>query len=98
MRISKGLIALAAAAMLAPAAAHAQVAGTFQWYGIGNSFAWNYKRADLSTLGVYGGAAYQAQFKSTSTYAYLPPHGTTAFGPVVDIYCVDFKHQAQSSH
>jgi hypothetical protein len=98
MRFSKGLIALAAAALLAPSAAHAQVQGTFQWYGIGNSFAWNYKRADNSTLGVYGGAAYQAQFKINSAFPWLPPHGTTAFGPVADIYCVDFKHHAQTSY
>lgn len=98
MRISRGLIVLAAAILLAPSAAHAQVLGTFKWYGVGNSFVWAYKQANNSTLSVYGGAAYQAQFKINSTFAWLPPHGTTAFGPVDDIYCVDFKHHAQSQY
>jgi hypothetical protein len=98
MRISKGLIALAAAAIIAPSAANAQVLGNFQWSGTGNSFGWAYKRANNSTIAVYGGSAYKATFKINSTFPWLPPHGTTTFGPAVDIYCIDFKHTAQSSY
>ena len=97
MRLSRTLLTLAAVALVA-SRAEAQTSGKFQWYGVGHSFGWNYKEANNSTIGVYGGAAYQAQFKFTSSDPFLPPHGTTAFGPAVDIYCVDFTHHAQSSY
>ena len=98
MRISKGLIALAAAALLSPSSAKAQVLGKFQWAGTGSSFVWSYKQSDNSTISVYGGAAYKAQFKINSSSPWLPPHGTTTFGPAVDIYCIDFTHHAQTSY
>lgn len=97
MRVSNGLLAVALVAALVPQAANAQVAGKFKWAGVGNSFTWTYKRADNSNLTVYGGNAYRAQLATTSTFAWLPPHGTTTFGPTVDIYCIDFKHNANTS-
>jgi hypothetical protein len=98
MRITKSLIVLAAAALLTPSAAKAQVLGKFQWSGVGSSFVWSYKQSDNSTLSVYGGAAYKAQFKINSSSPWLPPHGTTTFGPAVDIYCVDFTHHALNAY
>lgn len=99
MRVTKGLMALAAAAMLAPSAARAQVLGQFQWAGTGNSFGWSYKRANNTNVAVMGGSAYRANFKiPAASPGYLPPHGTTSFGPAVDIYCVDFKHTAQGAY
>jgi hypothetical protein len=95
MRISRGLLALAAAMTLAPVSAHAQYySGKLQWAGIGNSFAWYFKQSNNNTIGVYGGAAYAAKLEINTTSPWVPPHGTTSFGPVVDIYCVDFTHEA----
>ncbi len=98
MRISRSLLMLVAAAALVPSAARAQVQGTFQWAGTGNSFGWAYRRANNSTIAVYGGAGYRAEFKINNAAPWLPPHGTTSFGPAVDIYCVDFTHHAQSTY
>jgi hypothetical protein len=102
MRLTRSLLVLAAAALVAPTAAHAQYKGRFQWAGIGNTFAWYYTQNNNSNIGVYAGAGYRAQFKIQTTDAWVPPHGTyvaphggsTAFGPPVDIFCVDFTHEA----
>jgi len=90
----------AAVALLAvaPAAAHAQLFGKLKWSGTGNAFVATYKQANNTNVSVYGGAGYRATLSISSSSAYLPPHGTNgAFGPAVDIYCVDFLHHANSS-
>jgi len=98
----KGLKLVAAVALFAavPATAHAQYSGKFKWVGTGNSFVATYKQSNNSNISVYGGGAYQAQLNiNAPASAYLPAHGTgTAFGPAVDIFCVDFTHHAQSAY
>lgn len=99
----KALKLVAAVALFAavPATAHAQYSGKFQWVGVGNSFVATYKQANNTNLSVYGGSGYQAQLNinGAPASAYLPAHGTgTAFGPTVDIFCVDFTHHAQSAY
>jgi len=98
MKVLKFAAALALCAAV-PATAHAQYSGKFQWVGVGNSFVATYKQANNTNISVYGGAAYQAKLNIQSTNPYLPAHGTgTAFGPAVDIFCVDFTHHAQSAY
>ncbi|HEX6694715.1 MAG TPA: hypothetical protein VF035_08475 [Longimicrobiales bacterium] len=90
--------ALGVAFLLASAhALQAQQAGTFRWSGTGESFVASFRESDGSVEAGYAGAAYRAQLQINSTSPYLPPHGTSAFGPVVDIYCVDFLHNANTS-
>ena len=96
MRYSRLLMALAAALVIAPASAHAQVLGKFQWAGIGNAFPWWYKQQNNQAIDVYAGGSYRAKYEINSSAPYLPPHGTTAFGPAVDIFCVDFTHEANT--
>lgn len=83
---------------LLPVGLEAQSVGDVRWVGTGDAFAATYRRANGTNIAVYAGDAYQAQFRSNSTFPYLPPHGTgTAFGPTVDIYCIDFLHTARTS-
>ena len=90
--------ALGAVLMLVAAqAVEAQQAGTFRWSGTGQSFVASFRETDGSVEAGYAGAAYRAQLQINSEADYLPPHGTSAFGPVVDIYCVDFLHNANTS-
>jgi hypothetical protein len=83
----RGLKLVAAALTLAvvPSVAHAQSMGKLRWAGVGNSFVATYKQANGVNISVYGGAGYMAQ---------LAPTGTSNFGPAVDIFCVDFLHEA----
>ncbi len=96
MRKDRLLLALVAAAILAPASAHAQVQGKLQWAGIGNAFPLWYQQQNSQQIYVYAGGSYRANFEINSPAPYLPPHGTTAFGPTVDIFCVDFTHEANT--
>ncbi len=97
MRNSRLLLAAAAVLLVAPASAHAQsYQGKLQWAGIGKSFPWWYKENATSTIDVYAGGPYSAKFEINTAAQWLPPHGTTAFGPAVDIYCVDFTHDANT--
>lgn len=101
MRVLKFVAAVALLAAVVPATAHAQYSGKFQWVGTGNSFVATYKQSNLNNISVYGGAGYQAQLNivGAPASAYLPLHGTgSAFGPTVDIFCVDFAHHAQSAY
>lgn len=88
---------VAATLLVAPAAAEAQTYGQIKWQGVGNAFPATYRRSNNSTVSVYAGQAYRASFKFTSGSPWMPPHGTTAFGPTVDIFCVDFLHTANTS-
>jgi hypothetical protein len=89
-------LAIAALAAL-PLTAQAQTAGQARWAGTGDAFTASFQRSSGSTATVYAGAPYRAQFRINSANPYLPPHGTTAFGPTVDIYCIDFLHTANTS-
>ncbi len=96
MRNHRGWL-MAVALLVAPVAAEAQTYGQIKWQGVGNAFPVTYQRSDNSTRTVYAGQAYRASFKFTSSSPWMPPHGTTAFGPTVDIFCVDFLHTANTS-
>jgi len=94
---------LAAAIGLAPMAASAQTAtGTLKWNGPGKSFAWYWRVGNAPTATaeyVMGGGSYSAMFQMPTTPILYPwpAHGTTGFGPAVDIYCVDFSHWVNTS-
>jgi hypothetical protein len=103
MRLEMRAMRLATLAVLlvgiTPCVGSAQTAGTFQWYGIGNSFISSFRYSDDAdhVITAYAGGAYQAQFNIPSADPYLPPHETqTGFGPAVDIFCIDFLHDANS--
>jgi PEP-CTERM motif len=101
MRIKRlALAALAAAAMM-PAIAQAQVAsGKMKWAGSGNSYGW-WWQTSTGTRNVMGGAAYRANLNITPapspSWMWPASASGTAFGPAVDIYCVDFLHNAKTS-
>jgi len=93
-----GLSVVLAAAI--PAGARAQaVSGSMKWDGTGNSFGWYWRSSNGSVTNAYGGSAYGARFKFNSPPPswMWPQHGTSGFGPGVDIYCVDFLHHANTS-
>jgi hypothetical protein len=103
MRLEMRAMRLATLAVLlvgiTPCVGSAQTAGTFQWYGTGNSFISSFRYSDSPdhVITAYAGGAYQAQFNIPGSDPYLPPHETqTGFGPAVDIFCVDFLHDAES--
>jgi hypothetical protein len=101
--------ALSAAAMLAlvPATSQAQaVSGKFKWVGTGTgttgSYSWFWRTTGGTNRNVMGGGAYQAQFSRGSNtwspaWAWPASASGSAFGPAVDIYCVDFLHNAKTS-
>lgn len=96
-------ITLAALVAIVPAVLPAQtVAGRVSWNGTGNSFAWYWRNSANQNIHVMGGAPYSAKLQ----YAAAPPSSVnwpagsiapTAFGPAVDIFCVDFLHNAKTS-
>ncbi len=97
MRANLKLVTLVSAMALAPITAKAQIQGSFQWQNAGSSFAWYWRNSSGTNIHVMGGAAYSAKLKFPNTPGYWPAHGTTSFGPAVDIYCVDFLHTAKTS-
>jgi hypothetical protein len=90
---------LAALAIVPAARAQNTLQGKMQWGGVNKSFVWYWRDSHGTVFGAYGGGAYGAQFafNSTGSAYYWPNHGTTAFGPTVDIFCVDFLHEAKTS-
>jgi hypothetical protein len=92
-----GLAVVAALACL-PEVSHAQLSGKMQWAGAGSSFGGTFKKSNGTTRTVLAGAPYRANLwiYPPTGGAYLPPHGTTAFGPTVDIFCIDYLHNAKT--
>lgn len=83
--------------LVAPSLVQAQVQGKLKWNGLGNSFVATYKQANGNSISVYSGAAYSAKLSLNAPAPYYPPAGINgAFGPAVDIYCVDFTHSANT--
>ena len=81
------------------------VLGKMQWVGVGHSFPWWWRADDpaqpaqMINRNVYGAGAYSAKFQftpPTTPTVTWPQHGTSNFGPAVDIYCVDFTHTANT--
>ena len=101
MRNIRSLIALGALA-LSPVVLTAQgTQGAFKWAGTGSSFAW-YWNGPTGIEHVMGGGPYSAQFQlpaggTVPTPPHASPVGGTAWGPAVDIYCIDFVHNANTS-
>lgn len=94
LRFASAVLALVAV----PSLVQAQAYGKLKWNGVGNSFVATYKASGGNNISVYGGAAYRAQLSINTASPWYPPHGTNgAFGPAVDIYCVDFTHNANTS-
>ena len=94
------LVALAATVAI-PVGAQAQVAtGKMKWAGAGNSFGW-WWQTSTGTRNVMGGAAYRATLNITPapspSWMWPTSASGTAFGPAVDIYCIDFLHNAKTS-
>lgn len=102
MRLMKS-VAFAALLGLAPAAGSAQtVQGRLQWNNAGSSFSWYWRNSSGNNINVLGGAAYSAKLAYNSTppsTSYWPAGAVspTSFGPAVDIFCVDFLHNAKTS-
>jgi hypothetical protein len=98
MRLLLSAIALAA---LLPLTAQAQntLPGKMKWAGTNKSFVWYWRESSGTVVGAYGGGVYAAdlEFNSTGSAYYWPTHGTSGFGPAVDIYCIDFLHRANTS-
>ena len=94
LRFASAVLAL----VTIPSLVQAQQFGKLKWNGVGNSFVATYKTAAGTASSVYSGAAYRAQLSLNTATPWYPPHGTNgAFGPAVDIYCVDFTHTANGS-
>ena len=106
MRISKTLLAAVAATVVFAGVAQAQATGKVKWVGVGTHPATSKYSTGANGTGtqwnVYT-SPYQAKFQiNESAYrpsvlmpaAGAPPSG---FGPVADIFCVDFRHAANTS-
>ncbi len=101
MRKMRLALAALAMAVMIPAIAEAQVAtGKMKWAGAGSSFGW-WWQTTTGTRNVMGGAAYRANLNITPapspSWMWPASASGTAFGPAVDIYCVDFLHNAKTS-
>lgn len=96
--VKAGVVALGTVLCVSLAGnAAAQELGAIRWDGRGDTFGTAYEFADGDRMSTYAGSAYRASFKINSAAPYLPPHSATAFGPTVDIYCIDFLHTANTS-
>jgi len=98
MRNLKAFAFAAAASALLAASAQAQVQGTFHWAGVNGAWSTYQNSAATKTWSVYT-SPYRAQFMIPGApSATLPPAGSSSFGPVVDIFCVDFNNEAITNH
>ena len=97
MRNVKAVLFAAAASTLLAGAAQAQVQGQFKWAGVNGAWS-TYANGDLTkSWSVYTGP-YRAQFQIPGAPSpLLPPAGSSSFGPVTDIFCVDFNNEAITS-
>lgn len=102
MRIKRLILAALTAAVVIPAQAQAQVAsGKMRWVSAGNSYGWWWQTGSTTSRNVMGGAAYRANLNITPapspSWMWPASASGTAFGPAVDIYCIDFLHNAKTS-
>jgi hypothetical protein len=104
MRGTRKLLILGALA-ITPAALNAQttVLGKMKWAGTNSSFSWYWEHTVGTTTtyrNVMGGAPYSANLQfsgATAPQWAVPAHGTTSFGPAVDIFCVDYNHTVNTA-
>jgi len=102
MKILRMTLPVLGALALAPAVTLAQqnsIPGQLQWGGVNQTFVWYWSKSDNTKVGTYGGGAYAAQLQldASGSTLHWPTHGTTGFGPAVDIYCIDFLHSANTN-
>jgi hypothetical protein len=72
--------------------------GQVKWAGVNGAWSSYRNASQTKTWNVYT-SPYKAQFKiplNDPASVLLPPSGTTSFGPVSDIFCVDFNHSANT--
>jgi len=97
MRNLKAVLFAAAASTLLAGAAQAQVQGQFKWSGVNGAWSTYANATQTKSWSVYTGP-YRAQFQIPGApSALLPPAGSSSFGPVTDIFCVDFNNEAITS-
>jgi hypothetical protein len=94
MRNPKALALAAVASALFAGAVQAQVQGQFKWAGVNGAWSTYRNSGGTKQWSVYTGP-YQAQFQIPGApSSLLPPAGSSTFGPVTDIFCVDFNNEA----
>lgn len=97
MRNLKAVAFAAAASAMLVGAAQAQVQGEFKWSGVNGAWSTYANATQTKSWSVYTGP-YQAQFQIPGAPSpLLPPAGSSSFGPVTDIFCVDFNNEAITS-
>ena len=97
MKNLKSVAFAAAACVLLAGSLSAQGVGQAQWMGVNGSTGQYNNTGSTSYQWYVYTSPYFASFKipTPTTPAWLmPTHGTTAFGPAQDIFCVDFNHEA----
>ena len=100
MRSFKALALATVASVLLAGSLQAQWIGQSKWAGVnGASSRYSSGAGGSGTQWNVYTSPYFAQFKVTSGSSTLlpPPAGSTTWGPVVDIFCVDFTHRANTS-
>ena len=92
-------LAMAFAGLLAAGSLSAQQTGYVQWKGVNGTWAkYGNAATPTTTWSVYT-SPYHAAFKiptNSPASQFMPPSGTTTFGPTEDIFCVDFIHAANT--
>jgi hypothetical protein len=99
VRNLKSLALAVVGGSLVAASLSAQQTGYVQWKGVNGAWS-TYGNAltPTQTWSVYT-SPYLAAFKiptNSPPSAFMPPSGTTTFGPTEDIFCVDFIHAANT--
>ena len=98
MRSLESLVLAAAVCLFGAGSLAAQTgSGQVQYVGVNGAFSsYNDNGGNLPQWTVYT-APYQVQFRipgNASSSPLLPASGTSTFGPVSDVFCVDFFHDA----
>jgi hypothetical protein len=98
VRSLNSLAFAAAASMVVAGSLSAQTGtGQVQYVGVSGAFsAYNDNGSEVPQWTVYT-APYQVRFRipgNSSSSPLLPSSGTSTFGPVTDVFCVDFFHDA----
>jgi len=92
-------IAAVACVLVAGSLSAQTVTGQVQWAGVNGAWS-SYSDNGVSAQWNVYTSPYQAQFwipSNTGPSPLLPPSGVSGFGPVSDIFCVDFNHYAITS-
>ncbi len=99
MRTLKSLVLAAVGSALVAGTLAAQVSGQVQWRGVNGAWSGYSNSSTGSSPWYVYTSPYRAGFNipgNTPNSALLPPSGDGSFGPTVDIFCVDFIHEANT--